>query len=624
MFIKKISSLILIILVISTPVFGQIVVDVKPGDTLWSIAQKYLGSGELWPVLARYNQLKNPHLVYQRNKIEIPCLSKVKLTETFGQVRIKKKGEASFVEAKEGMFLETSDEIKTEADSRAQIEIDEKSFIQIKPNTMVKIDKLLTCSQKEGVSARLKLFFGRIFLQCPKGSESEVETPGLLCGVRGTQLQTSHKEGSSSIVAVFDGKVAAEAQGKLVEVAAGYGSKAVQGQAPSLPTKLPLPPPLALPEDMMAASNKRPAFSWQPVSNAAGYHFELAKDTDFNQVIWEVEGTSSLNLIPSFNLPERQYYWHVSSIDQQGIEGGFSHCRLLKIITKRLNLSLVPDPPIYIQKGINFASDRCIFHLKPINIEEHVGRIMIDIDGQGFQVYCRPISFKEQGSHTILYYPVDLLGCRGETEEFKVIIETGSPEVEIIADKVIKLDNDVYALKENQFSLFAEDTGIGVEKIVYALNQEEYQEYKCPFSIAGLPDGRHKIRFKARDFVGNWSEEKEFLVAIDSVPPCLDINLSTPQKKKGLSGQPISFFSILLTLSADDPVGVSKILLEVDGGGLKEYKEPLVIDSTKSHRFRCRVEDKLGNWQEKEFTSKKDYRLKIILLLLAVGGYGLF
>ncbi len=609
------SVIILIIsFIVSKSSFGQTVVTVVEGDTLWATAHKYMGAKELWPILADYNQLKNPHLIYPGDKIKIPSSSRLTITETFGQVEVKKEKATKFVKYEKGMLLEAGDEIKTYSNSRTQIEIDEKSFVQVKPNTTLKIVKLLSGPQERDIKTRLKLFLGRLFFQEQKKTESgfEIETPGVICGVRGTQFEAIYGEDNISILAVFDGKVSASAKGKSVEIPAGYASKAVKGQAPSLPIRLPSPPVLLLPENGAVISIQNPTFNWQAVPEASRYHFELSRDIGFNQVIWEVEGTSSLSLTPFTNLPPDDYYWHVSSINQQGIEGAFSQPNLLRIIiskkiSKKLEVFLIPDPPIYKYKGINFASTKSTFRLVPANIEDHIIRIMIDVDEQGIQgiqAYHQPISFKKPGTHSIQYYAVNLLGQKGETKEFKVVIEDSLPEINLVASKVGELDGEIFALTDSEFNIEAKDEGIGVEKIIYALNKENLQEYKEPFSISHLSDGKHKIRFKAVDFVGNWSEEKVFCVNIDRTPPYLDINFSKVKERGKLINTLFSSSNRLITLLAKDPSGVSKILFEIDGNGLMEYKEPVLVDVKKSHKLKCRVEDRLGNWQDKEFSLK--------------------
>lgn len=45
---------------------------IQPGDTLWSIAEKYLGDGSRYQELVDYNQIENPDFIYAGDSIEIP------------------------------------------------------------------------------------------------------------------------------------------------------------------------------------------------------------------------------------------------------------------------------------------------------------------------------------------------------------------------------------------------------------------------------------------------------------------------------------------------------------------------------------------------------------------------
>lgn len=45
---------------------------VQPGDTLSAICRKYYGNANLYHQLAKYNGIKNPHLIYPGNIIKLP------------------------------------------------------------------------------------------------------------------------------------------------------------------------------------------------------------------------------------------------------------------------------------------------------------------------------------------------------------------------------------------------------------------------------------------------------------------------------------------------------------------------------------------------------------------------
>ncbi len=55
---------------------------VKRGDTLWAIAQKYLGSGTKYPQIAQENNIKNPNLIYPGQVFKITTGGQVTTTVT--------------------------------------------------------------------------------------------------------------------------------------------------------------------------------------------------------------------------------------------------------------------------------------------------------------------------------------------------------------------------------------------------------------------------------------------------------------------------------------------------------------------------------------------------------------
>ncbi len=57
------------------------VYEVKRGDNLWKIAEEVYGSGYNWVDIAKANHLKNPGVLYQGQKLELPQVEKKVVTK---------------------------------------------------------------------------------------------------------------------------------------------------------------------------------------------------------------------------------------------------------------------------------------------------------------------------------------------------------------------------------------------------------------------------------------------------------------------------------------------------------------------------------------------------------------
>jgi nucleoid-associated protein YgaU len=54
---------------------------VERGETLWSIAEKYYGSGYNWTLIAKANNIAHPGMIFKDNKLIIPQAPKLEPTQ---------------------------------------------------------------------------------------------------------------------------------------------------------------------------------------------------------------------------------------------------------------------------------------------------------------------------------------------------------------------------------------------------------------------------------------------------------------------------------------------------------------------------------------------------------------
>ncbi len=577
---------------IGSPVSAQtLLVIIEPGDTLWDIAKKHLGDGHLWKVIADYNNLKNPDLIHKLNRIKIPEIPKVKVTAIIGEGRVKRSGSKEYVSIKKGDYLHPYDEMVTSVDSRAQLELEDKSVVQVKPETSIILKESFCKEGSSGIKTIFQLLHGVIFFKGTKttNSEFEIDTPEVACGVRGTQFRTECSQDEVSRASVFEGMVMASAAMQDVTIPGGYGSRIIKGEPPSTPTLLPAPPEPIEPESDCITGLVTPIFKWKLVPEAISYHFELSRDDAFNDVVYEVIGTEATSIV-SPAIQTGEYYWHVSSIDELGIEGNFSTVRILKVV-KKLQVEVVPDSPWQEKQGVRYTSSSCQYTLKPLDVDTSIVQIMAAVDNKDFCMYQGPISFEKDGTYTLRYKGIDAFGESGEIAKFVVVVDNTPPEIKIEIDKCVQLKSGCFVHPQTGFSLTAIDNAAGVKEILYKIDDGQWTGYSGVFSIS--QEGLHRIGFQAGDIVNNQSKEGMINVIVDNTPPTVLINTD--------KGNTVGTGSLFLPgerfrlMANDDGVGIDRIYFSVDNNKLTEYSEPFSIPNTGTHSISFQAVDLLGN-----------------------------
>ncbi|MEW6618612.1 MAG: Ig-like domain-containing protein, partial [bacterium] len=559
----------------------------KDGDTLWDISEKYLQTPWLWMAIADYNKLKNPHFILPGDMIKIPEVPQVKVTEVFGDVTIKRIGTNKYVNLRRGDNVYPHDEVVVGPDSTAQIEFEDKSILQLKPETSLVLKHSVYAEKVKAVNTKVKLLHGKMSFKGTKttGSNFEIETPGVFCGVRGTEFEIGYTPDGLSSISVFQGEVLASSTGKAVNVPAGFGIQSVKGELPSPPKPLPKSPELIKPVDDFITGILTLTFSWKSVPEAAKYYLEIAKDEAFNNVVYRVQGTESTSVV-STTLPVGKYYWRVRSIDKSGLEGKFSNARILRIVRK-LQLEIVPDSPLFKKESILYAHISCQYTLKPLDADTSIVRIIAAIDNDDFYTYHQPISFNKAGTHTIKYKGVDAFGNSGEIDKFIVVVDNIPPEVQIDIDH----KSGSFVHPQTIFSLAASDNAAGVAEVQCKIDNEEWKRYTGAFSIS--QEGNHQIGFRAVDTVGNQSMEKMVDVIVDRTPPEVQMDID---RKSGNFVHPQTKFSLI---ASDNAAGVAEVQCKIDNEEWKRYTGAFSISQEGSHQIGFRAVDTVGN-QSKE------------------------
>ena len=358
------------------------VIVVRPGDTLWSISSTYLKDPTKWNELLKYNKLpsSDPSIALPGMALKVPVrlvkeqYRAAKLVNFLNEVLLRRPGTPDWNGVAMKMDLFKSDTLRTRANARADVKFYSGEILNLYPNSIAVLrppgkkntDVELLAGEMRGLRSRVVTASARI---TPKTKDTEF----------GARL----KEDLTTLVQVYKGKADVEAQGKTVEVPAGFAAEVKMDRQPSDPVKMPPLPQLAQTATELASTGgaklsseggmvslnmkKAPAGGAGPNVplpkggdlakgvpaagdvNASGidaneivkmisvanpvqsYHLQVAKDQTFSAPLvdktYDAFDTINLNDL----LPPGNYFMRVALVDLLGFEGKFSAPRPITV-----------------------------------------------------------------------------------------------------------------------------------------------------------------------------------------------------------------------------------------------------------------------------------------------------
>ena len=317
----------------------------KPGDTMIGISRRYLVEGqkhEVQRALWEHNKLKDKDRISPGQLIRIPEnwvkdeAGRIELSHVEGDVL--SKGEP----IRSGAKLNPGDELKTGRDGYVTIKLADGSTLALQPGSTLSVESVKKSALVPTSDALFNLKNGRVEASVQKRSASgarfEVRTPIAVAAVRGTRFRVvADEEKRSASSEVVEGTVEVNDTGNLgsVSVQEGFGTRVLEGQAPSAPRAL-LPAP-RLWTGMRLWVRRPVRLNFTRLAGAVNYRMVVAKRADFGDVIVETILNTNEILLP-VGLENGPYFIKVRGIDDLGLEGKDTRADLI------LNLEPGPAP----------------------------------------------------------------------------------------------------------------------------------------------------------------------------------------------------------------------------------------------------------------------------------------
>lgn len=320
---------------------------VKPGDTLWSIANAWLQDPAKWDQILEHNKLptKDPTVALPGMTLKVPVrlikasLRAAHLTFYINQVKLRARDTAAWKDVSVGMELRRGDTLRTHEDSRARVMMLDKELLSLEANSMAEIkpndDSELVLSRGSVFAAKARVLIGDTRVT-PKSKE--------------TRYSATVEPDLTAKVEVWRGTATVSARGKSVEVGTGMETVVPPGLGPQAPVPVrfpmmlevraheyasslttgggiapdpkPAPPPREPEGDVVAVRGDVQVLKiGQPIK---GYHVQASAEQDFRKIIYDKTYDEGERFpAEETGLPPGAYWFRVASIDLLGSEGKF-------------------------------------------------------------------------------------------------------------------------------------------------------------------------------------------------------------------------------------------------------------------------------------------------------------
>lgn len=321
---------------------------------------------------------------------------------------------------------------------------------------------------------------------------------------------------------------------------------------------------------------------------------------DENKKTIKYKGTDII--LTEFKEGEHVLYYH--SVDNIGNQEKEKSYKFYLDKTPPSVISKVEGGRYTIPKGKDYISPTSQVALSATDSKVKIESIEYAINSNKFVIFTKPFTLPiEASASTVKFRARDKMGNISPVSKITLAMDSKNPTSKYELDGPNHSQRGIiWITKETKIKLSSTDDASGVQEIQYQQNKGKTVVYRTPISI--VKEGRHLMRFRGIDMVGNKENAQAMVIIVDNTPPEILETFSVANTGKKLTKDSISLTvyprrtSVFLE-SKDKSSGTQSIWYSINGAKEKEYNKPLSFSKEGTYALLLRSTDNLGNESKK-------------------------
>ncbi len=430
---------------------------VRPGDTLESLAERYLGDSELWRELHKLNSdVADPHRIYPGQRLRVfhepPTRQPTARIEAVSRRVEERPQPVNWRPAAAQDLLLERDSIRTFENASARLRFDDGGAVTLTEDSLVFIRRQVPPTGDARSKKEIEVLVGQAEVASTptavRATDIEVVVGSARAAAtaapdRPLRTRTRRTESEAAQFMQYEGEAIVSAAGAEVALAEGTGTTVAPRQAPGPVETLLAAPQLVAPAERAELERGDARLRWSAVPGAASYVVETCADPHCGALVERVTGTTATEhaLVETAG---NDLYFRVTAVSPSGLDGFPSEARPFRLVDQ-----LAPGMPVVLLSvdGLPAPSDGCVpkapdVRVRPSEEGSKVVAWRLYLDGEEVSEAELAALGDYAGKHTVMARALDDRGRIADSAATPFTIDPVAPWGSIFSTEAVPPDAD--------------------------------------------------------------------------------------------------------------------------------------------------------------------------------------